>query len=344
MTDIEENPYVEMSQNSTSSNVTKNEQQPYELVCFNEGKLEPVYMELKQPQQENLNKEPQELPDILLSPKHKSNSFSNKSDSSDADDEASKDLDSLDTPNKRIFSLSDSFRPASYYLGASQNVQEFPDSSDSELVSPPPIPISPSPLDDLDDSLLSNLDLNTVDQTKKHRRNSDQFFNSLQPLSNKHSSLSLNDPDISSICSTNTDSKRYNLSINSDSENDVQIRIRTDYERMLKRKPVSEEFCDELESISETFDNVDLDRYLHELETSSLSSQMMNKTNNSINIGHEYENVLIKTERKKSANDGQIILNEERARPSSSTSATVENCTLMHSSNCSTPNLQLNSP
>lgn len=88
-------------------------------------------------------------------------------DSSDADDEASKDLDSLDAPRHPRFSLSDTFRPASYYLGASSasdrallalggvaaSTVEQHDSSDSDLVSPPPIPTSPPPLDDFDNSL-----------------------------------------------------------------------------------------------------------------------------------------------------------------------------------------------
>lgn len=105
------------------------------------------------------------LPDIVnASGPHKQASV--KSDSSDADDEASKDLDSLDAPRHPRFSLSDTFRPASYYLGASISertliglTSEHPDSSDSDLVSPPPIPTSPPPLDDLETSLESSVDL-----------------------------------------------------------------------------------------------------------------------------------------------------------------------------------------
>lgn len=70
---------------------------------------------------------------------------SRRSDSSDADDEASKDLDSIDAPRHPRFSLSDTFRPASYYLGGSLGERaiiamnsDHPDSSDSDLVSPPP--------------------------------------------------------------------------------------------------------------------------------------------------------------------------------------------------------------
>ncbi|XP_046665170.1 uncharacterized protein LOC124357421 isoform X2 [Homalodisca vitripennis] len=107
------------------------------------------------------------LPDILnpsLNGNQKQSSI--KSDSSDADDEASKDLDSLDAPRHPRFSLSDTFRPASYYLGASIGERtligmtaEHPDSSDSDLVSPPPIPTSPPPLDDLETSLESAVDV-----------------------------------------------------------------------------------------------------------------------------------------------------------------------------------------
>jgi hypothetical protein len=106
------------------------------------------------------------LPDILNSASTSSQQKSDR-ESSDADDEASKDLDSLDTPRHPRFSLSDTFRPASYYLGASSvsdralmvlgsmptSTVEQHDSSDSDLVSPPPIPTSPLPLDDFDNSL-----------------------------------------------------------------------------------------------------------------------------------------------------------------------------------------------
>ena len=72
--------------------------------------------------------------------------------SSDADDEASKDFESLDFPKNKRFSLSDTFRPASYYLSGAEpsSDPDAHDSSDSDLVSPPPIPTSPPPLDELD--------------------------------------------------------------------------------------------------------------------------------------------------------------------------------------------------
>lgn len=125
------------------------------------------------------------LPDILNS----SSSVRPLTDSSDADDEASKELDPLDVPQHPRFSLSDTFRPASYYLGcvtgntdgcsnsynttdhcSSLNLSfEQPDSSDSDLVSPPPIPTSPASLDDFDVSLellSSKMDTTSMQENK----------------------------------------------------------------------------------------------------------------------------------------------------------------------------------
>lgn len=117
------------------------------------------------------------LPDILNS----STAQPIKSDCSDADDESSKDLDSLDTPRHPRFSLSDTFRPASYYLGnvmgavVERTASENHDSSDSDLVSPPPIPTSPPPLEDLDTSLETehSLDLNSQPITLRKLKISD---------------------------------------------------------------------------------------------------------------------------------------------------------------------------
>ncbi|KYN03305.1 Pleckstrin homology domain-containing family A member 7 [Cyphomyrmex costatus] len=172
----EESSYVEMAQNGmTRSLLAPNEDgrkhdsgdystldpsSHYEFVCVRDNKMEPVYMEVNQLSEkededdskassmkksnvsENSPHSRSDLPDILTAL---------KSDSSDADDESSKDLESIDAPRHPRFSLSDTFRPASYYLGASRNMMaELHDSSDSELVSPPPIPTSPPPLDDLE--------------------------------------------------------------------------------------------------------------------------------------------------------------------------------------------------
>lgn len=126
--------YVEMTQNTTSKSILAPSPKPdkkshYEYIAYKtNSNYEPVYTEVK-------NKT---LPDILKSSANVINNSSIKSDSSDADDEASKDLDSLDTPCHPRFSLSDTFRPASYYLGAATN-EDTHDSSDSDLVSPPPM-------------------------------------------------------------------------------------------------------------------------------------------------------------------------------------------------------------
>lgn len=113
------------------------------------------------------------LPDILSSSSPSAATQKQQQvdrDSSDADDEASKDLDSVDAPRHPRFSLSDTFRPASYYLGGAcvgsttASTAEHHDSSDSDLVSPPPIPTSPPPmLDEFEDS---SLELNKTPATK----------------------------------------------------------------------------------------------------------------------------------------------------------------------------------
>lgn len=157
----EENPYVEMTHGNHKSLLADEFKSTYELICFNNKKIdqEPVYMELSQLQKtpENMKNilndgkatikkstlkkyssgrknRIKDLPDILMQ------SQQTISDSSDADDESR---------SRSRFSLSDTFRPASYYLGASTPLTECNDSSDSEIVSPPPIPTSPPPLDDL---------------------------------------------------------------------------------------------------------------------------------------------------------------------------------------------------
>merc|ERR1719422_2690481 len=87
------------------------------------------------------------LPDILgNAPTNKGNS------SSDADDESSKDFDALETvrPASKI-TLDDTFRPASFYLShcKARDGGWSGDSSDSDLVSPPPVPSSPPPMEEV---------------------------------------------------------------------------------------------------------------------------------------------------------------------------------------------------
>ncbi|XP_018569037.1 uncharacterized protein LOC108909240 isoform X3 [Anoplophora glabripennis] len=391
--ETDENHYVEMTQNadasllgSTLANNDLIEQQPYEMVCFNEGRLEPVYMELKTPDQKT-DKDCKGLPDILMASKSKKAGAS-KSDSSDADDEASKDLNSLDTPNQPRFSLSDTFRPASYYLGISRTAPEFQDSSDSELVSPPPIPSSPPPLDDLEN--IQDFNFTVQDKSKKDEsyrynllarlqvnRNSDQFFNSANKNSKcatkfgkgstqsldvkKESFFSNNKSDVSSVCSANIDTElRYDSRLSHNSDSDVEIRIArlVDYENMLKRRPVSEEFCNELESLDGTFSNDNLNDLL--VSNTSLAS---NEESVSHIEYHDYENFFIssypkgksvipvaKTPRPamaspvisqsaiKETNDIQAnaeFLQIGRSESSASTSAEISS--LLHNSNCSTP-------
>lgn len=182
-----ESPYVEMTTIGLSTSVLADDyKSTYELITFNTNhkrtESEPVYMELSQfkhapptitvsvnktiekvinngkstikksslkkcnidakKRQKKLNN----LPDIL---KPSQGAVVLNSDSSDADDESSKDVDSMAHRSRSRFSLSDTFRPASYYLGATRPLAECPDSSDSEIVSPPPIPSSPPPIEEL---------------------------------------------------------------------------------------------------------------------------------------------------------------------------------------------------
>lgn len=272
--DTEENAYMEMSRGHGTvalldpkrSPIPSPELHPYEIFSFTEGKIEPVYMEVSSsetqtsttivpttsvitPEQPEPEKEQQEILDTSTQL-----DTTNKSDSSDADDEASKDLDSLDTPFHPRFSLSDTFRPASYYLGASQVFTEFHDSSDSELVSPPPIPTSPQLNElDLDGSFYRQQNdyyamLNVSDQ--------DTVSNDITPLGYL-SADNLKQQDVRE--------SPFIRSFNSDS--DVEIRHPSSYyERMMKRRPVSDEFYDELESLDSALRKTPIDQYLKVLQ------------------------------------------------------------------------------
>ncbi|XP_039302148.1 uncharacterized protein LOC105199142 isoform X3 [Solenopsis invicta] len=300
----EESSYVEMAQNGMnrsllapnendgkhdSGDYSTLDMSHYELVCVSDNKIEPVYMEVNQLSEkededgnkassmkksnvsENSPHSRSDLPDILTAL---------KSDSSDADDESSKDLDSIDAPRHPRFSLSDTFRPASYYLGVSRNViAELHDSSDSELVSPPPIPTSPPPLDDLD-----SLDMQESLEIKK---GSPQVATTKDNALNRDSPKSWNKPagqvethrppsrfSDATMSSTFRDSR---ISLESASGSD-SIELRNPEEearhRQLKRRPVSDDVCevldslDELESLGSRFDgaSIDLDQYLEELQ------------------------------------------------------------------------------
>ncbi|XP_050458897.1 uncharacterized protein LOC126855359 isoform X3 [Cataglyphis hispanica] len=299
----EESSYVEMTQNGMNhSLLAPNEDgikhdsgdystldtSHYEFVCVSDSKMEPVYMEVSQLSEkedenndktsltkkktnENSPHSRSDLPDILTTL---------KSDSSDADDESSKDLDSIDAPRHPRFSLSDTFRPASYYLGASRNmIAELHDSSDSELVSPPPIPTSPPPLDDLDSlDMQESLEIKKVSprvlSTKDNslNRDSPKSWNKAMGQVETHRPPSrFSDATISS---TFRDSR---ISLESASGSD-SVELRNPEEearhRQLKRRPVSDDVCevldslDELESLGSRFDgaSIDLDQYLEELQ------------------------------------------------------------------------------
>ncbi|XP_044012775.1 putative uncharacterized protein DDB_G0282133 isoform X2 [Aphidius gifuensis] len=156
----------------------------------------------------------------------------------------------INLPRHPRFSLSDTFRPASHYLdiGRNINLSEFSeDFQDNDLVSPPPIPTTTPPLDELD-------------------------------------SLEIDDK-IDEITAKNLEitSNLINLPKFKDSQNSIASGLQYDHDnsqedeearyRKLKRRPVSNDVCeifdnlDELESLGSRFDgaSIDLDQYLEEL-------------------------------------------------------------------------------
>jgi len=303
--DHEESSYVEMAQNGMTRSLLAPNQDSgkhdsgdystldashYEFVCVSDSKMEPVYMEVNQLSEkededsgkasvtmkrgnvsENSPHSRGDLPDILTTL---------KSDSSDADDESSKDLDSIDAPRHPRFSLSDTFRPASYYLGASRNmIAELHDSSDSEIVSPPSIPTSPPPLDDLD-----SLEMQESLEIKKV---SPQVAMAKDSVLNRESPKSWNKPmgqvethrppsrfSDATISSTFRDSRISLESASGSDSTDLKNPEEEARHRQLKRRPVSDDVCevldslDELESLGSRFDgaSIDLDQYLEELQ------------------------------------------------------------------------------
>ncbi|CAG4959818.1 unnamed protein product [Colias eurytheme] len=175
----EDNPYVEMNLGTEDDDM-----QTYEIVCVNNGPVEPVYMELSNvrldEKTEDMNTKSSHISDAAshfadtkdptLRRVSKSEKYKEKADSSDADDECSKDI-SLDAPYSR-FSISDNFRPASYYLGGSTTVLSRHDSTDSEILPPPPIPSSSPPCDELSDEALSRYVLDKLDKSDISQDNS----------------------------------------------------------------------------------------------------------------------------------------------------------------------------
>lgn len=321
----EESSYVEMAQNGIGrsllgpspgveggrhdsgdySTLNDNSNAPhYEFVCVSDSKMEPVYMEVSQLAGEGEGEGEGErggkkrsgekgrsrdgsrtdLPDILTAL---------KSDSSDADDESSKDLDSIDAPRHPRFSLSDTFRPASYYLGASRAmIAELHDSSDSELVSPPPIPTSPPPLDELDSQEdtqeSSSLEMKKVSPqvpvTRTAEGGNNNNNNGKQQQGGQHieGGHHHRPPSRFSDATISSAFRDSRISLESASGSDSVVvadlaSSRTAEEearhRQLKTRPVSEvcevlDSLDELESLGSRFDgaSIDLDRYLDELQ------------------------------------------------------------------------------
>ncbi|XP_050072656.1 uncharacterized protein LOC126560744 [Anopheles maculipalpis] len=101
------------------------------------------------------------------------------------------------------FSLSDTFRPASYYLGASgssttpfshgnsageSSFDILLDSSDSDIVSPPPIPITSLPLDEPDGSCVDEgrMLLSTVDMQRYTNREKFRSSEAIDLIKNHH--------------------------------------------------------------------------------------------------------------------------------------------------------------
>ena len=227
---IEENPYIEMS-SGLSEISSEKQSSPYELVMVSSKKdgHEPLYMELsaqnlkEKPSKKSPNenktgtkKRPMEKPSSRIKKRHdlpdilKQSQQSFKSDdSSDADDEDISKEPLVGLKSRSRFSLSDTFRPASYYLGASTSssihknlpLAECLDSSDSEIVAPPPIPTSPPPPLDTEE-IFSSENFNTI---KRNSTTSNEIIHhrtmsaSSNPLSdrtmdlNRTSRLSLQD-------------------------------------------------------------------------------------------------------------------------------------------------------
>lgn len=299
----DENPYVEMTNNLP--NLNKKEESDdfksnYEPVCIVAN--EPVYMELAQgkqpsPQEESHSgkstlkrkkkKSRKDLPDILKASQTESN------DTSDADDEIDTSMNSQKSRSR--FSLSDTFRPASYYLGVNNSSTPLAnciESSDSEIVSPPPIPSTTPPLEAAEE-IFSSEHFDTVkrssrklnisfDQIPKIHSSNSSLNSNTKGDGHKSSRLSLPDQFMKfkklnkhertlSSCSSNTSSDfdlynklkntspSYQSARESCSENEsVEMRHKqgsdSELDRHRSRRPLSEESISEIESMSEQFE------------------------------------------------------------------------------------------
>ncbi|XP_026735340.1 uncharacterized protein LOC113499176 isoform X2 [Trichoplusia ni] len=174
----EDNPYVEMNIGNEEEDT-----QTYEVVCVNNGKVEPVYMELSNVsssesklQDGNANTKLLDTASNFADSKNQTLKRASKNDKSTKDKSESSDLDdeaniSLAGPFSR-FSISDTFRPASYYLSSSKSTLDMQDSSDSESAVPPPVPSSSPPCEELTDEALSKYILEKLDKSNMSYDNS----------------------------------------------------------------------------------------------------------------------------------------------------------------------------
>lgn len=341
MNDVDnDNAYVEMTTMGFSTSILANDSKSsYELVCINKKsnhcrtESEPVYMELshlknstlslnsedpstnsksmskkivnkKCTEKKNDNGKTDNLPDILKLTKNVT-----LSESSDTEDENPSDLYNVDLRSRTRFSLSDTFRPASYYLGVTR-----PDSSDSEIVSPPPIPSSPPPMEELNtEEIFSSENCDTIRRKGKNSLNlsydqiprlhsSNSSLNSIKKDGIKTSRLSLPEQYLKyKIKKTDDSSSNYNTDNSSPTSSDydlynklklqspsfsgslypsnVSSPLRFDGmdsssmdEQRMKRRPISEDSMSEIESdrFDQDIPDIDLNAYLNNLQSSNL--------------------------------------------------------------------------
>ncbi|CAG9567975.1 unnamed protein product [Danaus chrysippus] len=176
----EDNHYVEMNLGTDDDSM-----QTYELVCVNNGRVEPVYMELNNIVPEKSNTEDTSKSNSLsdttshfADTKEQTLKRISKGDKnakeklefSDVEEDPNSSKLSLDSPFSR-FSISDTFRPASYYLSGSRTILDRQDSSDSDIPSSTPIFNSPSE-DNLLDEELSRYILDKLDKSDISQDNS----------------------------------------------------------------------------------------------------------------------------------------------------------------------------
>lgn len=341
MSDVDnDNAYVEMTTMGFNTSILANDSKSsYELVCVNKRsnhcrtESEPVYMELSHLKNSTLSLNSEEpishskssikksgnkksfekksdsgktdnLPDILKLTKNVT-----LSESSDTEDENPRDLYNVDLRSRTRFSLSDTFRPASYYLGVTR-----PDSSDSEIVSPPPIPSSPPPMEELNtEEIFSSENCDTIRRKGKNSLNlsydqiprlhsSNSSLNSIKKDGIKTSRLSLPEQYLKyKIKKTEDSSSNYNTDNSSPTSSDydlynklklqspsfsgslypsnVSSPLRFDGmdsssidEQRMKRRPISEDSMSEIESdrFDQDIPDIDLNAYLNNLQSSNV--------------------------------------------------------------------------